>query len=495
MIFAQPSIARQWSVLLIACLLAGCAAVGRQGEHGAATLSLEDCQLSAPGISIRMAARCGRLVVPENRQPGDSKPIELFTAVIPAISRSPAPDPLFILAGGPGQAASESYLQLSGAFERIHQKRDIVLVDQRGTGKSAPLECSSQDETGTQPEQEQQIRQCLDQFQGDPRQYTTWVAAADLDQVRQALGYGKINLYGVSYGTRAALTYLKLFPDQVRTVILDGVVPQDTALGLNEARYAQQALDAIFARCASEPACSQAFPRVDQEFQQLMQQLKQAPRDVTLPDPVSGEVTRLEITPERMATTIRLLSYTPETAALIPLLIHHTAASQDYRLMASQYLILVGQLANSISNGVSLSVLCSEDIPFFTPAQAAQANQDTYLGTSLSDDMFKICEIWPHDPAPKGFKDPVHSETPALLLSGAADPVTPAENASRVLEGFPNGISVVAPGQGHNLIFRGCIPRLAAQFIEEGTTRGLDTGCVEEIKAMPFFVNYSGPQP
>ncbi|RPI33653.1 MAG: alpha/beta fold hydrolase, partial [Chloroflexota bacterium] len=225
------------------------------------TISLEPCQLSAPGQVTRKEAKCGTLTVYENREAGSGRQIDLRIAVIPSISRNPAPDPLFFLTGGPGQAATESFPVMASAFERIQQKRDIVLVDQRGTGQSNPLKCPVLDEDLENQADDAYmdfLNTCLESLDADPRLYTTWIAMQDLDQVREALGYQQINLYGVSYGTRAVLTYLKQYPDRVRSVILDGVVPQDEVLGIDVGRDAQRALDMIFARCAADQACNQA---------------------------------------------------------------------------------------------------------------------------------------------------------------------------------------------------------------------------------------------
>ncbi|MEK7784723.1 MAG: alpha/beta fold hydrolase, partial [Chloroflexota bacterium] len=263
-------------------------------------IALEPCQLSAPGSSARLPATCGTLTVYEDRAANAGRQIELHLAVLPAVSRSPAPDPLFFLTGGPGQAATESFLQVGAAFNKINQNRDIVLVDQRGTGQSHPLACPAlPDETLSEFGDEQLtawLDDCLTQLDADPRFYTTSVAMDDLDQVREALGYEAINIYGVSYGTRAALTYLQQHGGHVRAVILDGVVPQDEALGLDVARDAQRALDLIFERCNADPACHEAYPNLRAEFDSILTTLDTEPVKLTLPHPVSGGSTELKQT-------------------------------------------------------------------------------------------------------------------------------------------------------------------------------------------------------
>ena len=487
-------------VIVLTLFLTGCTEdIKTYQTSGVSRIALTDCQLSSPGSNVRLAAKCGHIEVFEDRTTNTGRQISLNLAMIPAVSRNPEPDPLFFLTGGPGQAATESYPLLSPAFERIHQKRDIILVDQRGTGKSNPLSCPGLEdidlESSGNKELANHLRECLSRLDADPALYTTTNAMGDLDQVRNALGYEQINLYGVSYGTRAALTYLSLYPEHVRSVILDGTVPQDEPLGLSVGRDAQRALDMIFDRCDRQPSCSQAFPEVRNEFTHLLETLGTDPVEVSLPHPTSGEETHIKFNSEKMGTAIRLFSYTPETAALLPLMIHDASAHREYRSLAATYLITAGELEASISEGMGYSVLCAEDFPFYSLDEAAKVNAGSYLGDETAVQLSKICQTWPHEQVTPEFKTPVRSDVPVLLLSGEADPVTPPENGGSVSRTLPNSLHLVAPGQGHNVIFRGCIPRIAADFIDAGTIQGLDTACVQEIQPLPFFVNFSGPIP
>jgi pimeloyl-ACP methyl ester carboxylesterase len=446
-------------------------------------------------MDFQLDAQCGTLTVYENPETQTGRQLDLHLAVLPAVSRAPAPDPLFFLSGGPGQAATESFLAVQGAFREINRDRAIVLVDQRGTGQSHPLRCEFPEESDFDENVELAplLASCLTQLDADPALYTTAIAMQDLDQVREALGYAQINLYGVSYGTRAALTYLHLFPDRVRAVILDGVVPQQLALGLDVATDAQHALDLIFARCADDPVCTENFPDLPARFEQILAELDAAPVPVQVTDPITGERTEMEFTREMFAVVIRFYSYSPETVALLPLLI--STAQADYTRLASQYLILTADLTTSINNAMGYSVQCAEDVPYFTAEQAAQAAEGTYLNEMISGGLREICEIWPRGPVPADFKDPVRADVPVLLLSGEYDPVTPPAYGELAAETLSNSLHLIAPGQGHNVILRGCIPDLAEQFIINGTLDGLETACVSEIEPFPFFVNFSGPMP
>jgi pimeloyl-ACP methyl ester carboxylesterase len=486
------------SLVSLALILTACA--NQPDSPSIPTIPLTDCQLTYPGVSIPIQAQCGKLTVLEDRQAGTGRTIDLNLAVLPAISRSPEPDPLFFLTGGPGQAATESFVALAGSFERIRQKRAIVLVDQRGTGQSNPLDCpdspeASGEEAADRAAMEEWLRACLTNLDADPALYTTPLAMQDLDNVRQALGYEKINLYGLSYGSRAALTYLKMYPERVRTVILDGVVPQDEALGLEVAPDAQRAMDLLFARCEADEACRQAFPDLPGKFQQLMTGLEEGPLTVNFIHPVSGAQEAEPFTAPELAATVRLLSYTPETAALLPLLIHTSASEGRYDLLAAQSRLVSEDLSESISFGMNLSVLCAEDFPFMDLSSAERAARGTYLGNIQYEELEAMCAIWPRGQVPADFKEPVEGNTPVLLLSGEADPVTPPQNALQVAETLPNSLALTAAGQGHNVILRGCMPQIAYEFIQSGSTQNLDTTCVEQIQPSPFFLTFSGPQP
>lgn len=442
---------------------------------------------------MRLDARCGKLEVFEDRQANNGRKISLNIAVIPAISRNPAPDPLFFIAGGPGEAATESYLIIYSAFNRLNQKRDIVLVDQRGTGGSHPLECAmeSEGESGAEDDMQAVVTTCVNSLDADLRFYTTEIAMQDLDDVRAALGYPQINLYGASYGTRAALEYLRQFPDKARTVILDGVAPPNWVLGPSTAGDGQRALESIFSRCQQETACSQAFPNVASEFDALVAQLDQTPVEVELDHPMTGDPTSFTLDRNTFTNAVHLLSYASESAVLLPLLIHTTYEQEDFRLFAAMALTTFSNMEQSISNGMRFSVLCAEDIPFYPD------NPDTqgYLGDFVVSTFREICTYWPTQPVSPEFHQAVVSDAPVLLLSGEADPATPPSNGELAAQTLSNSQHWVVPGMGHINIFRGCIPNLATDFIDKASFAGIDSACIQDIASMPLFVNFNGPVP
>src|SRR5688572_1207872 len=267
--------------------LAFCSAL----ESTAAPLTLEDCRLHSELGGGSVAARCGWLAVPENRDQPEGKHVRLHVAVLPSLRLEPAGDPLFVWSGGPGQAAGDFYISIAPALARIRRDRDIVVVDQRGTGRSNRLDCAFPEESDaafTDPQKLREIvRKCLAGLPGDPRYYTTSVAVRDLDEVRAALGYQQIDLYGVSYGTRVAQHYMRRYPERVRSVVLDGVVPPELALGPDVAREAQRALEQIFARCAAEAQCGARFAALPQLFAEVLTRLDAGAADETDPPPIS----------------------------------------------------------------------------------------------------------------------------------------------------------------------------------------------------------------
>jgi pimeloyl-ACP methyl ester carboxylesterase len=476
-----------------------CCALAAVPAARAAHLTLSDCRLEHPEHVISIAARCGELEVPEDRS-HPARHIRLKVAVVPALNLRGPKDPLFVLAGGPGQAASEFYVAAAGAFRRVQRERDIVLVDQRGTGGSNALDCQFPEEEELADMTPVQIRlhaeTCLASLASDPRHYTTSVAVRDLDEVRAALGYERINLYGVSYGTRVAQHYVRRFPQRVRAMILDGVVPPGVALVADGALQAQRALDLIFERCRTETACRAAFHDPAATFAQLRSALAREAATVSMPDPVTGVVHNEKIGPVHLQVATRFLSYSTDRAALLPLLLHEALVRHNLAPLAAQADLLTERYANAVSYGMHNAVVCTEDAPLLeSTAIDRAALTRTYLGTQQLDGLIEVCKTWPRGLVDSDFHARLDSPVPALLLSGTADPVTPPSYGERALSGLSQSVHVVLEGQGHGQLGTGCVPRLLADFLEHGSTQGLDVSCARSIVAEPFFVSFAGPPP
>jgi pimeloyl-ACP methyl ester carboxylesterase len=489
-----------------ACLaLAALAGVAVGGPAAARSprppgVPLAPCMLAHPTLPARVSARCGTIEVPEDWSRPAGRRIALRAAVIEAEDPQGPPDPVLPLAGGPGQAIVEVYPAIAGAFARLARDRDVVLVDQRGTGGSAPLACEEDlPDPSLEPvsgeAEARKVAACARALsaRADLARYRTDDFARDLDRARQVLGYDRVNLVGFSYGSRAALVYARLFPDRVRTLVLDGVAPVDMAVGGTFERDGQRALELLFRRCRADPACAARFPDLDGRLRSLLARLARAPRRVSTRDPLTGAAVEVRVEADALRSVVMAFSYTPESAALLPLAIE-SAERGDVAALAAQLLYLTRDLRAGMSGPLQLSVVCAEDVPFIA-ADPPAAAASRYLGTSVQDAFRRLCAGWPVRPVPASWKDPVRSEVPALLLSGEADPVTPPEWAERAARTLPNARAVVLPGQGHGSFSRGCVPRLVARFVEAGSAASLDLSCVERSHPPPIFLDLSGGAP
>ncbi len=466
-------------------------------------LKLTPCRLTHPSQLVSVEAQCGRLRVAENPARPDGRQIELFVARIPAVSEHGRPDPLFLLAGGPGLAATTFYTGVAPVFERIHRDRDIVLVDQRGTGASNALTCAGETDPDA-PESSAalttQARTCLASVtkHADVAEYTTSIAVRDLDAVRAALGYDTINLYGGSYGTRVAQHYLRRYPEHTRTVILDGVVPPQMTLGASLALDAQSALQRIFARCVAAAPCRARFGDPDSTFNALLAQLKTRAVPVSVADPFTGQTRQIMFDAADLGAVVRLSSYSGEASALLPLALDEAQAHANFNPLAGLMLQVTHSLDDLIAFGMHNSVVCAEDVADYG-IRAADRDQlaRTYMGTAQLDALEAICAFWPRGPVDADFHQPLNSSRPVLLLSGSDDPVTPPGYAAEAARGLHDSLQVVVAGATHGQIAAPCAARLLSRFIELGSTRGLDAeiACIQRTVPTAFLTSFTGPPP
>lgn len=464
------------------------------------SLVFEPCTLAPEFSQVSVEAQCGTMSVPENWAKPEGRKIELAIAWVPTDNED-APDPVFMLAGGPGQSARDSYPSVASAFRDIRRKRHVILVDQRGTGGSNALTC--RDAKGDNAFSEslddnaaaagEFARKCAAQLadRADPRFYTTSDAIQDLDAVRSAIGAAQINLVGISYGTRVAQQYAKRYPQQIRSLILDGVVPNELMLGSEHAKNLEAALDLHFARCTGDEQCAEKLGSPRDNLRKLATELRAAKRAVRYRDPFTGEFADGELSYGHLAGVVRMYSYAPMVAAMLPLGLHEAAQGRDDTLMA-QASMLLGQLGDQITHGMQLSVLCSEDA---AGLKIDPADNESVLGTEFIEFSLAQCGVWPTGTMPADFHAPLQSTTPVLLLSGEFDPVTPPRYGEQVLAGLTQGRHLVLKGQGHNVIGVGCTPKLAARFIDTLDLEKLDSTCLDELSATPPFAGFYGWEP
>ncbi len=466
----------------LAALATGLAGCG-DGPTPQRSVALAECRLP----KLPVAAQCGTLEVPENRARPEGRKVALAIAILPANTLNPRADPLFLLAGGPGQAAS--FLgPFAAALTGVRKDRDIVLVDQRGTGRSSPLSCAAFKPDDT-PEATLELDPvpkavaCAKELaaQGvDAAQYTTAAWIADLDAARAALGYAKINLWGGSYGTRAALEYLRRHPERVRSVVLDGVAPPSMKVSLDVWPTRDVALSAVLDACARAPSCRAAQPDLPATLAAIRDRLGPKGRDIALTDPRTGESQMQRITFDHVIGALQPLIYAPELSALVPEIIGRAAAG-DFGPLYAGAMLVTGDLAEQMNNALHYSVTCAEDAPRIAPADAASALANL-RSKALAARALAVCDAWPKGAVPDDASTPVRSDVPALILSGGLDPVTPPANGAEVAKTLPASRHIVARGYGHIVSPHACGPRLIAAFIDDPSFATLPVACVEHFE-------------
>lgn len=471
-----------------------------KGSAKANTITrFEPCVITGRVGSNREEAECVVLQRPldPSNEDADQPTVDVRVARIKSLAPAPAEDAFTVINGGPGGSSSSLYANLAPAFQAILRERDIIVIDQRGTGASTKMDCPGSSEISIESdlsEIESLVQECLNSLPADPRFFTTSIAVADLEAVRKLLRYKQLSIYGVSYGTRVAQHYARQYPRRTRVLVLDGAVPTTTALGPEIATNAQRALDTMIAQCLDSEDCEVAFPELESELRLLQERIRTQPPTVTVSHPITGKPETLTLDKGHLAIVLRFLSYVPETRSILPLIIHEAATKKNYLPLASQALKVSTEL-NTLAVGMHNSVVCTEDVPFFKPNLKAlkAAVTGTFIGAQQLEALVETCEYWPKGSIDDNFKQPFESEIPTLLLSGEFDPITPPENAQSMVPLLANASHVIAPGQGHGVIMRGCIPVLLRDFILTSDISVLDTACVDRLGSDPFFIDLMGP--
>jgi pimeloyl-ACP methyl ester carboxylesterase len=429
----------------------------------------------------------GTFSVWEDRERRAGRVLELDVVVLPATGPDPRPDAVFMLAGGPGVAAAELYGRYARSWMR--EARDIVLVSQRGTGGDNELDC---DVAGSDDDLQgyldpifraERFRECLADLQerADLTRYSTPMAMDDLDDLRAALGYETINLDGGSYGTRAAMIYMRRHGEHVRTATLNAVAPLAMVNPLHHAQSAQAALELIFAECAADPDCHLAYPNLQRDFQAVLERLDAEPAEVTVRHPATGEPEQLKLSRWAFTDGVRMFMYF--NSRDIPLLIHR-AFLEDYDRVAQRLLESNRNVRNLVSLGMLLCVTCGEDIPRIEPGDVERLTAGTFIGDGRVRRQMEVCAFWPRSEVPPGFGEPVRCDAPTLLLSGTLDPVTPPRMAEAMKAHLPRSLHLVVPGS-HG-VGGPCIEHVQRQFLDAGTVEGLDTDCVSRMRLGSF---------
>jgi pimeloyl-ACP methyl ester carboxylesterase len=447
-----------------------------------------------------LMAYCGTLQVPENHDAPNGRKITLAISWLPANGEA-EPDPIFMLAGGPGQAARGSFPMVAGAFSEARKKRHIILLDQRGTGDSSPLKCVNEKGESSVVDDEDYstdaaatfAKRCAAQYEGkvDVAQFSSSDAIRDLDAARNAIGAEKINLIGISYGTRMAQLYGKRYPQHTRTITIDGIAPLETVLGQDHAKNLENSLDLQFAQCSKDKACREKLGDPRAQLNTLLATLAKGPVPVHYRDAITGEWKDGQFSSGHLAMLTRLLAYQPQAASLLPLQFAEANQGRVDSLMALSEMV-THDISDQIMHGMQLSVMCGEDAPDLV---VDPEDGKRLLGTGLVDLLKAQCAVWPHKTRPADFRTPLKGDLPVLILSGEFDPVTPPRYGDLVAKHLPNSKHIIAKGQGHNVLPIGCMPKLFAKFLESADAKHLDDACIKTLTYAPMFTGLNGWEP
>lgn len=477
----------------LALLVGACSPANSPGQAGVATLPLCPgfAETGKPPLVHR--ARCGSLAVPLNHAEPEGEKLDIQVLLLPAIHPTPKKDPLVLIAGGPGQSAIKIAEQIYYKFEDVRKERDLLFIDQRGTGQSYPLNCPQLDglsQTLPAAEQEQRLHSALRACIADEGErllfFTTPHAVQDLEAIRQQLGYSQFNLWGVSYGTRVALAYQQAYPNSVRTSVLDGVAPLSLALPWHAEADALLALVKIDQACAEQDECARRYGKLRDQAEQVAERLLANAKTVTIEHPLTRLPYSVEMTPAAFASALRMSLYSRDLARILPLAIHR-AAQEDFDLVVA--LMALAETRGSfadISMGMHYTVVCNEDYPHYAKRNAEAS--EVFLHSRSVDSMKKICDFWPRGELPDSYLTRFTSDVPTLLLSGERDPVTPPRWAENILPRLSNAQHWVAPGGHHSISLEGCTAQLIARFIQYADLAVLDGSCITRIKPLSPYL-------
>ena len=454
-------------------------------------LLIENCHLG----EIRAQVKCGKLSVPEDYEKPDSRHISINFAVLPAINDSEYKAPLMFLAGGPGQAAVELATGLNRIFREVRKTRDIILVDQRGTGESSPLSCefeSTDNVYSVLPDelQPEEINACVTQFKGDSTQFNSENAIRDFDAIRAALGHKKLNIYGGSYGTRAGLVYMRLFPESLETVILDSVGPIEVPIGMF-GKSGARSFDLLIENCEKDNTCKQAFPNLAEEFQAVKARLNKTPVILDILHPRLGTPTQLFLNDSKFTGNLRFQLYSTENRKMVPLVIHQA--------FLGNYQPLIGLMARNegeqlVYTGLLFNIVCNEDIPRVSDAEKVADANNNFDGKDSHQAWDMVCPFFPKYRPSEEFYQPVTANIPTLILSGNLDPVTPPSNGEYPANTLPNSHHIIVDNASHTVAMNTCANEIIHEFLTIKDPKGLDESCLDNIPVQTFMTSVNGFQ-
>lgn len=489
-----------WRMLSMSALMLAMAStatwasdVKSQQTQAAADIANNTDTCYVEGVSDRL--NCGFVTVPENPNKPDGKQIQVHYVVLPAVKNVNHEETLLAIAGGPGQSAIDNAAGFDAMLSKVRQQRDILLIDQRGTGRSNLLTC---DEGAQSPlsfdddnaDTKAETQKCLAKIDADVTQYGSLNAIKDFEAVRQHLGYKKLHIYGISYGTRMAQLYMRLYPAHLATVTFDGIVPMQQSV-LEIGASIDRGFDLLFKDCQETTACHAQFPELKAEFDQVAASLAKAPVMENVYDPVTGEKTMLTMTRGKFYGSIRMALYQANVRALVPHAIHQ-AAKHNFQPILGLYSLTIDNAGMAM--GMHASVVCGEDMHRITPAMREQA-QHSFMGKTMLEGLEATCEVWKVPAVDDSFSEPISSDIPTLLLSGEIDPATPPSWGELAMEKLTNAKHFVAPYATHGVAYQSCANNLIADLVRSGSVKDLDGECLKKDVRRSFYLNASSVEP
>lgn len=454
-------------------------------------LTLDNCHLG----EIRSQVKCGKLEVPENYQQPDGDKIAINFAVLPAIDDSEYKAPLMFLAGGPGQAAVELATGLNHVFREVRKTRDIILVDQRGTGESSALSCDFEavdNVYSSLPDalEPQEVKECVAQFKGDVTQYNSENAIRDFDAIRAALGHEKLNIYGGSYGTRAGLVFMRMFPESLESVVLDSVGPIEVPIGMF-GQSGARSFELLLENCKNSESCHKAFPNLAEEFQAVKARLAKDVAIIDILHPRLGTPTKLVIDDTKFTGNLRFQLYGMEGRSMVPLVIHQA--------FLGNYQPLIGLMARTedeqlVYTGLLFNIVCNEDIPRVSEADKAADANNNFDGKDSHSAWDMVCPFFPEYRPSEDFYQSVTADIPTLILSGNLDPVTPPSNGEYSAKSLPNSHHIIVENASHTVAMSTCASDIINEFLTSKTPKALDESCLKDIPQETFMTSVNGIQ-
>jgi pimeloyl-ACP methyl ester carboxylesterase len=476
--------------IALAAVLAVAAAAGVSAQNRARVprVSLEPCRWQ----DVPEGARCGVVAVPEDRTATGGRTVPLRVVVLPALRRRHQPEPLVVFSGGPGQSVTRNAAAWGASRAGVWAQRDLVLIDLRGTGASQPLDCP----WGGGDDDPQgwfgdilplgQVRACraLLAPRADLRRYTAEQMADDVDDVRAALGYERLNLQGSSWGTRLALIYLERHPRHVRALVLNSTLPPWMTTPLFHARDFDAELRSIFAECARQPRCAGAYPDPARDLAAVLARLERGPVRITIRHPRDSRETAVTLERGAFAERLRSMAYGTAGAVLLPYILHQ-AARGDFGPYAEQ--VLEARGGSGLALGVFLSSTCAEDVPHIDTTRIRALTAGTTLGDYRIRQQQAACAEWPRGTVSPDFARLRPSRVPTLFLNGEWDPVTPQRWAAETARVLPNSRRVLIP-YGPHVVGSQCVALMVADFLRTADPAAVDTSCVRRLARPVFFV-------